>query len=136
MNSSIPDLEKLTNNILKFIDFVDDSEIKELKRTNVGKFNFMVNEQFPELPVSMIRLLTDYDNRTQNLEKILEMIELLRSVKTGQKTFENAENEFVEKRAEEYLYPAFGGKDNFYKVAEENKVAGEKKNKNKNKKNK
>ena len=64
----------------------------------------------------------------QNLEKILDMINLLRSVKTGEKSLENAENEFVEKRAEEYLYPAFGGKDNFYKVAEENK---KKKKKNK-----
>ena len=127
MNSSIPDLEKLTSDILKFIDFVDEPDIKELKETNIGKFNFMVNEGFPDLPVSMIRLLGDYDNKEKNLEKILEMIELLRSVKTGHKTFENAENEFVEKRAEEYLYPAFGGKDNFYKVAEENK----KKNKNK-----
>ena len=34
---------------------------------------------------------------------------------------EKAENEFVEKRAEEYLYPQFGGRENFYKISEENK---------------
>jgi hypothetical protein len=130
MNSDIPDLEKLTDDILKFIDFIDTPEIRDLKENNMSKFNFMVNEQFPELPLAMIRLLSDYQNRSQNLEKILDMINLLRSVKTGEKSLENAENEFVEKRAEEYLYPAFGGKDNFYKVAEENK----KKNQNKKKK--
>ncbi len=130
MNSAIPDLEKLTDDILKFIDFIDTPEIRDLKENNMSKFNFMVNEQFPELPLAMIRLLSDYQNRSQNLEKILDMINLLRSVKTGEKSLENAENEFVEKRAEEYLYPAFGGKDNFYKVAEENK----KKNQNKKKK--
>jgi hypothetical protein len=130
MNSPIPDLEKLTDDILKFIDFIDTPEIRDLKENNMSKFNFMVNEQFPELPLAMIRLLSDYQNRSQNLEKILDMINLLRSVKTGEKSLENAENEFVEKRAEEYLYPAFGGKDNFYKVAEENK----KKNQNKKKK--
>lgn len=129
MNPDIPDLEKLTDEVLGFIDFVDKPEIREIYQSNKGQFNFLVNEQFPNLPLSMIRLLTDYENRSQNLEKILDMINLLRSVKTGERSLENAENEFVEKRAEEYLYPAFGGKDNFYKVAEENK----KKNKNKKK---
>ena len=132
MNQDIPDLEKLTNDVLGFIDFIDKPEIREIKETNMGQFNFFVNEQFPNLPLSMIRLLTDYENRSQNLEKILDMINLLRSVKTGERSLENAENEFVEKRAEEYLYPSFGGKDNFYKIAEENK----KKNKNKKRQNK
>lgn len=127
MNSNIPDLEKLTDDVLRFIDFIDRPEIRTIKETEMGQFNFMVNEQFPELPLSMIRLLSDYNNRSQNLEKILDMINLLRSVKTGEKSLENAENEFVEKRAEEYLYPAFGGKDNFYKVAEENKKKNKKK---------
>ena len=49
------------------------------------------------------------------------MITMLRSVKNGQKSFGDAENEFMEKRSEEYLYPAFGGRDNFYRIAEENK---------------
>lgn len=131
MDSQIPDLEKLTDGILKFIDFIDTPEIRDLKENNISKFNFIVNDQFQELPLTMIRLLSDYKNRTQNLEKILEMINLLRSVKTGEKSLENAENEFVEKRAEEYLYPAFGGKDNFYKVAEENKNKKNKINKKK-----
>jgi hypothetical protein len=129
MNPDIPDLEKLTNDVVGFIEFIDKPEIREIKESNMGQFNFLVNEQFPDLPLSMTRLLTDYENRSQNLEKILDMISLLRSVKTGEKSLENAENEFVEKRAEEYLYPAFGGKENFYKVAEENK----KKKKNKKK---
>lgn len=121
MNSDIPDLEKLTDDLLGFIDFIDKPDIRKLKESNKGQFNFLINEQFPNLPLSMIRLLSDYENRSQNLEKILDMINLLRTVKTGEKSLENAENEFVEKRAEEYLYPAFGGKENFYKVAEENK---------------
>jgi hypothetical protein len=121
MNNDIPDLEKLTNDVLKFIDFIDNPENRKMKEENIGNFNFLINENFPNLPYAMIKLLTDYENRTQNLEKILDMINLLRSVKFGTKTLENAENEFIEKRAEEYLYPAFGGKEEFYRVAEENK---------------
>lgn len=94
-NSNIPDLEKLTDDVLRFIEFVDRDEIRQIKDTEKGQFNFLVNEQFPELPLSMIRLLSDYENRSQNLEKILDMIKLLKSVKVGEKTLENAENEFV-----------------------------------------
>jgi len=125
--SSIPNLELLTDNVLNFIEFFDNPKIQELKKNQPGNFNYLVNEKFNTLPVSMIKLLSDLDNRESNLEKILEMITLLKSVQTGNKSFENAENEFVEKRAEEYLYPSFGGKENFYKVAEENKKNQEKK---------
>lgn len=126
---NIPDLKKLTDKLLKFIEFIDKPEIRELKKNEIGKFNYLVNEQFSDMPVSMIKLLSDFENRDNNLEKILDMINILKSVETGEKTFETAENEFVEKRAEEYLYPAFGGKDNFYKVAEENKKKKDKKKK-------
>jgi len=129
MSMKIPDLKKLTDNVLKFIEFIDKPEIRELKKNEIGKFNYLINQQFSEMPVSMIKLLSDYENRDKNLDKILDMINILKSVETGEKTFEIAENEFVEKRAEEYLYPAFGGKDNFYKVAEENKKKKEKKKK-------
>ncbi len=132
-NQVIPDLEKLTNDILKFIEFIDRPETKEIKDVNKSQFNFLVNEQFPELPRSMIKLLSDYENRHNNLKKIIDMITLLNSIKTGEKTLQTAENEFVEKRAEEYLYPAFGGKDNFYKVAEENRIKQEQEKKNKKK---
>lgn len=125
----IPDLKKLTDNILKFIEFIDKPEIREIKKNEIGKFNYLVNEQFSDMPVSMIKLLSDYENKDKNLEKILDMINILKSIETGEKTFETAENEFVEKRAEEYLYPAFGGKENFYKVAEENKKKKNKKKK-------
>ncbi len=119
--NAIPDLELLTTKIIEFLEFVDKPEIITMKENEPGNFNYIVNERFSMLPLSMVKLLSEREQRAQNLEKILDMINILRSVKTGQKTFETAENEFVEKRAEEYLYPAFGGKDNFYKVAEENK---------------
>jgi len=122
MAENIPDLEKLTNDLLNFIEFYDKPETQKTKETNVGYYNYLINDKFKNLPFPMIRLLEDQKNRKENLAKIIEMINILKNVKSGQTSLENAENEFVEKRAEEYLYPAFGGKDNFYKVAEENKL--------------
>ena len=119
--NAIPDLTLLTSKLLEFIEFEDKPETHELKKNKRGEYNYIINDQFKILPPSMIKLLSEPDKRTENLSKILDMINILKEVKNGNKTFETAENEFVEKRAEEYLYPKFGGKDNFYKIAEENK---------------
>ena len=64
-----------------------------MKKNNLSQYNFIVNERFSNLPVSMLKLLSDTENRVSNLEKILDMINTLRSVKNGEKTYENAENE-------------------------------------------
>ena len=124
---AIPDLVELTNKLLEFIEFEDKLETQNIKNNDKGYYNYLVQERFDKLPTSMIKLLSEKDRRAENLEKILDMIELLKNVKIGKTTFEKAENDFVEKRAEEYLYPQFGGKDNFYKIAEENKKKQEKK---------
>lgn len=133
--NAIPDLEKLTDKILEFIEFYDKPEIKKLRDEQRGNFNYMVGEQFSMLPPAMIKLLSDEENRASNLEKLMEMLSLLQSVKDGKNSFEKTENDFFEKRAEEYIYPKFGGRENFYKVSEEYKTQQELENK-KNKKKK
>lgn len=132
--NAIPDLLELTNKILEFIDFYDKPEIKKLREENMGNYNYLVGEKFEKLPPAMIKLLSDEENRASNLEKLMEMLSLLQSVKDGKNTFEKTENDFFEKRAEEYIYPKFGGRENFYKVSEEYKKQQEleeKKNKKK-----
>ena len=135
--NAIPDLLQLTDKILEFIEFYDKPEMKKLREENMGNYNYIIGEKFTMLPPSMIKLLSDEENRVSNLEKLMEMLRLLQTVKDGKNTFENTENDFFEKRAEEYIYPKFGGRDNFYKVSEEYKKQQEledKKNKKKNNK--
>jgi hypothetical protein len=117
----IPDLTLLTTKILEFIEFSDDPITHELLETNKNGYNLIIDERFSMIPFAMMRLLSDKQNRAVNLEKIMDMISMLNKVKNGDDSLENAENDFFEKRASEYLYPQFGGRDNFYKVAEENK---------------
>ena len=117
----IPDLTLLTSKILEFIEFYDEPTTQELIKNNKGGYNLIINEKFEIIPLGMIRLLSDVNNRATNLEKIMDMLSMLEKVKNGSNSLENAETLFFEKRAEEYLYPQFGGKDNFYKIAEENK---------------
>jgi hypothetical protein len=129
--SNIPDLVEMTNKLIEFIEFSDKPETIKLKENNIGNYNYIISNRFSILPTSMIKLLSDREKRSEHLQKILEMIDLLKSVKSGSKSYESAETEFIEKRSEEYLYPQFGGKDNFYKIAEENKKKQEEEKKQK-----
>jgi len=127
--NAIPDLTLLTTKILEFIEFEEKEETKKLKENNRGYYNNLIDTNYTILTPTMVKLLSDINNRTENLEKMMDMIRLLRNIKEGRNTFENAENEFMEKRSEEYLYPIFGGREKFYKIAEENKKNKENKQK-------
>jgi hypothetical protein len=124
--NNIPDLTLLTTKILEFIEYHDDPVTQELIKTNKGSYNLTLSERFEIIPIAMIKLLSDIKNRASNLEKIMDMISMLEKVKNGSNSLQNAEEVFFEKRASEYLYPQFGGRENFYKVAEENKLKQEK----------
>jgi hypothetical protein len=123
--NNIPDLTELTTKILEFIEFYDEPSTQDLIKNNKPNYNYIISERFIIIPFAMIKLLSDNENRAQNLEKIMDMIAMLEKVKNGSNTFQNAEEVFFEKRASEYLYPQFGGREKFYKVAEENKLKQE-----------
>lgn len=131
--NNIPDLVEMTNKLIEFIEFSDKSETIKLKENNIGNYNYIISERFSILPQSMIKLLSEREKRAEHLQKILELLKLLKQVKTGNKSYESAETEFIEQKSEEYLYPQFGGKDNFYKIAEENKKKQEDEKKQKHK---
>jgi uncharacterized protein YdiU (UPF0061 family) len=124
--NAIPDLTLLTTKLLEFIEFEEKEETQKLKEEDRGNYNYIVYKEYEMLPPTMIKLLSEKEKRTENLQKVLDMLELLKNVKNGTTDFEKAENDFMEKRSEEYLYPMFGGRDKFYQIAEENKKKKEK----------
>ena len=119
--NAIPDLTLLTTKLLEFIEFEEKEETQKIKKEDKGNYNYILNEKFHMLPPTMIKLLSEKEKRTENLQKVMDLLQLLKNVKEGKTNFEKAENEFMEKRSEEYLYPMFGGRDKFYQIAEENK---------------
>ena len=84
---------------------------KKLRDTNHGSYLNTLYDKFEKLPASMIKLLSDDENQVENLEKIINMLETLSSVKRGEVSLETAHDTFTEKQNESYFYPAFGGKD-------------------------
>jgi len=116
---AIPDLEKLTQDVLDFLEFYHDPRSKKLRQNNFPKYLNEMYNRFESMPESMIRLLSDEKNQKTNLTKMLKMFEDLASVKRGEKNIHDAEDEFNEKQNEEYFYPAVGGKDELIKIAED-----------------
>ena len=116
---AIPDTEKMMRNIDKLLDFIESPHMKELEETDKDKFENLAFMKFNNiLPMKIISLLVE-DERYKNLETLLDMLETLSHVKKGKKDLLEETKKFSEKRNEEYMYPKFGGKENFEKTMRE-----------------
>jgi hypothetical protein len=109
--NAIPDIILLSTLVIDFVEYYNLPSTKKLKNTNYGMYLNTLYDKFEKLPTSMIKLLSDDDNQVENLEKIINMLETLSSVKRGEVNLETAHDEFTEKQNEAYFYPAFGGKE-------------------------
>jgi len=116
--SAIPNVTQLSNMMIEFLEFYDDPKIAKTRKSNYANYLNLMYEKFEKMPASMIKLLSDEENRAMNLAKLIDMLETLGQVKNGNKNIEEARDEFVEKQNEEYFYPAFGGKDQLIKDIE------------------
>ena len=112
---AIPDVTELSTLIVDFIEFYDLPSTKRVRVANYPSYLNILYDKFNKMPMSMIKLLSDDENRADNLEKIIELLETLSKVKNGSVNIEAARDEFVEKQNEAYFYPAFGGKENLIK---------------------
>jgi hypothetical protein len=119
--NAIPDLELLSSKVVEFLEFYDDPKIKKLREESHSNYLFKLYERFEIMPASMIKLLSERNQklRAQNLEKIITLLERLAEVKSGKRNLEATRDEFLEENNEKYFYPAFGGKEVLQKLAEE-----------------
>jgi len=119
--NAIPDIELLSSKVVEFLEFYDQPETTKLRKENHPHYLFKLYERFEVLPASMIKLLSEPNQklRTQNVEKIIMLLERLYEVKTGKRNLESTRDEFLEENNEKYFYPAFGGKEQLMKLAEE-----------------
>jgi hypothetical protein len=109
--SAIPDITLLSTLVIDFVEYYNMPSTKKLRDTNHGMYLNTLYDKFEKLPTSMIKLLSDDDNQVENLEKIINMLETLSSVKRGEVSLDKAHDDFTEKQNEAYFYPAFGGKE-------------------------
>ena len=120
--NAIPDLEVLTNEIFDFLVFIDQPEIIELRISQHGNFLKLVEEKFKNIPLSITKMLTDESSdRVKNITKLLDMFQTLNKVKKGEKNIDSEFENFKENLSEEYIYPKFGGKEEFERKMSEKK---------------
>ena len=119
--NAIPDIELLSSKVVEFLEFNEKPETIKLRKENHPHYLFKLYERFEVLPASMIKLLSEpnQDIRTYNIEKIIMLLERLAEVKSGKRDLEQTRDNFLEENNEKYFYPAFGGKANLMKLAEE-----------------
>ena len=113
--AEIADPDTLIKNVLKAIEIMDRPDMIQLQKVNYPNFMDRIINDIPDIQTSMIKILSDRENRVYNLEKVLEMIETLRKVKNGQLDMQKAFSDFIEQQNEKYIYPQFGGKEEFEK---------------------
>lgn len=111
--SAIPNIDEMLVHIDKLIDFIETPKMKNLEHSNNKEFERQAYAKFNSvLPMSIINLLVE-SNRYEHLERLLEMCNTLKKVKNGELDIHEEHTKFSEKLNTEYLYPKFGGKENF-----------------------
>jgi hypothetical protein len=121
--SKIPDITKLTGQIIEFIEYIEQPEMKKFAKENNMMFKQHVENKFEDFTLdyySIYKMLADNEEkRADNIDKLFNMLSRLKDVETGKS---NVEKEFMKVREElahEFLYPQFGGKKGFEKAMEE-----------------
>ena len=121
-DGGLPDLIKLTGQLIEFIEYMEQPDIKLMAKENMMIYKQHLENKFEEFTLeyySIYKMLVDNENeRSQNIEKLFKMIDRLKDVEAGNT---NVEKEFIhvrEELAKEYLYPKFGGKTGFQKAME------------------
>ena len=110
--SAIPDLGMMTGYIMEMLAFMDSPEMMKKKRENEKEYELVVFHKYRDLmPTKIIDLLME--DKINNLKKIISMFETLNDIKVGKREMTKEYNKFTENVNSEYVYPQFGGKQQF-----------------------
>jgi hypothetical protein len=138
--TNFPSLEKLTkvtHDIIELLEDLQNPRIINLKETNENDFNNYIQEKHSHLYIeyySTFRQIVDpisIEERNNNVGRIFNMIKQLKETHVGRFNKETVINKLEEEIAQEYFYPAFGGKQNTIKKLQKMALEKEKQNKKK-----
>jgi hypothetical protein len=121
---AIPDLNNMMELIIELIEFMNTPEMIIKKRQNKQEYEDIIFFKYRDsyMPRQIMDLLVE--DPVNNLAKIISMFETLAKIKAGEASMEKEYEKFTEEVNEEYLYPSFGGKQQFQEaVMKESKSA-------------
>lgn len=131
---AIPDLDVLTGHVFEILQYLEDPSSKKLMKTKNGEgaIRMHLNNKYADsVPLGIITLLMDENNREENVKRLLNMFNNLVKAKEGKESLTNLEKQLTDDVNERYLYSKYGSKEAFEKaLAKEVKKEGLKKTKN------
>ena len=119
---AIPDLDVLTTHVYDIIEYLEQPETKKLiKKDDSIVMNYLNNKYADSVPLGIIRLLMEEDERQNTLEILTNMFQTLLDAKKGKTTIEDAEMKIFETDKNSinnrYIYSKNGGsKEEFEKL--------------------
>ena len=133
--NAIPNIEKLTSNVLELMNDLETPEYKLLLERSYGSLLNKLYEKYDDeitnesgekvpnpkyIPYKLVNILSDPDRSTEekhdDVLNMLEMFERLEKIKKSGADINEQFELFREGLKERHVYPKFGGKNNFEKV--------------------
>jgi hypothetical protein len=115
---NIPDILKITSEVYELLVYLDSEEAVTLTKAGQGGMLYSkIDEKFPSIPFSIVKMLTDEtETQQQKTKNVIQLLELLRSVadlKEGKGDIKETFEAFREEKMAEWVYPDYGGKEEF-----------------------
>ncbi len=122
---NIPDMVKVTEELLELIQYLDtDEAVSLVKNDQVGMLYSKIDEKFPHVPFSAVKMLTDEtestEQKTENIVELLDLCKNLGEIKQTKGDIKKEFEHFRETKMEKYEYHKHGGKEAFEKKIYEN----------------
>ena len=120
------DLEKLTDQIIEFVEYIKTPEMRQMEETGKGNYVHHLETKFETFTLDnykIFRLLTDdYEKLDSNLQYLTSIIKRLYNNKNDKFDLETEIKKISNDVAEKHFYPSYGGKDAYERAMVESQM--------------
>lgn len=110
-------MEKIVDEIIEILEYLNTKQMKKLREENYDMYRQHIYTKFENFEYfSILKILIDNDD--VGIEKLTDMIRMVENIREGKIKFTEANEIIKEKRANEFIYPKFGGKEEMIKQNE------------------
>jgi hypothetical protein len=112
----LPDIEKLMDTVIMFLEYIATEPMRRLEESDPASFEKHLESKFSDFSNSnygVFKLLLEKKHRAQNVNKLITLFSQLQSAKSGETTLDAVYADYTEGLNNEYIYPKFGGKEQF-----------------------
>jgi hypothetical protein len=114
---NVVNVEKISEQTKEILEYIIKN--KKIENENFLLFKKHLENKFSDYATEYthtFEMICDKKNRKENVKLLYEMFESLNKVNNGKSDLQMEEDKFYEQKNEQYIYPKFGGKQNYNKV--------------------